>query len=290
MQKLELIDTHIHFWDLDHPQLCYSWLQPDGEDELLGERLEELKGTKYLVDDFIAETRKANVVKAIHVQAALGIDDPVKETEWVQAAADRTGFPQAIVVHSNLKDPRVEEELQRHCQFPNVRGLRDFSDGDYLVDPDFHRGYALLEKLRLVASVAVLGQDVTKVRDLAHKFPGTPMVIDHCGEPAARTEKYFRSWREDLHTLAEAENILIKISGLGMVDHDWTLESIRPWVLACIETFGPARCVFGTNWPVDRLFSSYDKLIGAYREIIADFSDDEQQAMFSRNAETLYRI
>jgi predicted TIM-barrel fold metal-dependent hydrolase len=290
MDRLELIDTHIHFWDLDNPQLCYSWLQPEGEDELLGERLEELKGTKYLVDDFIAETRKANVVKAIHVQAALGIDDPVRETEWVQAAADRTGFPHAIVVHSNLKDPRVEQELERHCQFSNVRGLRDFSEGEYLVDPDFHRGYALLEQFNLVASVAVFGYDVTKVRDLARKFPAIPMVIDHCGEPAARDDDYFHSWKRAMGTLAEAENIRIKISGLGMVDHDWTPESIRPWVLSCIETFGPARCVFGTNWPVDKLFSTYDKLIDAYRDIIADFTGDEQRAMFSRNAEHLYRI
>jgi len=287
---LELIDTHIHFWDLDEPNLRYSWLEPDGEDELLGERLEELKGTKYLVDDFIAETRKASVSKAIHVQAAVGIDDPVKETEWLQAAADRTGFPQAIVAHSNLKDPRVEQELQRHTQFANVRGLRDFSEGDYLVDPAFHRGYALLEQFNLVASVAVFGQEVTRVRDLARKFPGIPMVIDHCGEPAARDEEYFRGWRQAMSTLAEAENVLVKISGLGMVDHDWTRESIRPWVLACIETFGPGRCVLGTNWPVDKLFSTYDKLIDAYREIIADFSDDEQRAMFSRNAEKLYRI
>ena len=105
---LPFVDTHMHLWDLDHPDLYYSWLMPDGEDPQLGERLEKLKGTKYLVDDYIAETRSSNVIGAVHVQAALGIRDPVRETEWQQAAADRTGFPQAIVAYSNLKDARVE--------------------------------------------------------------------------------------------------------------------------------------------------------------------------------------
>ncbi len=290
MDKLELIDTHIHYWDLDNPALFYSWLQPGGDDEVLGETLDGLKGTKYLVDDYIAETRQANVVKAIHVQAALGIEDPVNETEWLQQAADRTGFPHAIVAHSNLKDPRVEAELERHCAFSNTRGIRDFSDGDYLVDPDFHRGYGLLGKFNLVASLEVAWPNMKKARDLSQKFSSVPLVIDHCGNPTERGEEYFQSWRQGMRTLAEAENVVCKISGLGMADKSWTTESIRPWVLTCIETFGTARCVFGTNWPVDKLFSTYDVLIDAYTEIIADFSEAEQKAMFSENAARLYRI
>ena len=140
MNKLDFIDTHVHFWDLDNPDLFYAWLMPDGEDPQLGERLEELKGTKYLAEYFIRETRSANVVKAVHIEAAQGIDDPVRETEWVQAAADRTGFPLAIVAHANLKDPDVGAELERHCAFPSLRGIRDFSDGDFLVSADYHRG------------------------------------------------------------------------------------------------------------------------------------------------------
>ena len=73
--------------------------------------------------------------------------------------------------------------------------------------------------------------------------------------------------------VAEAPNVVCKISGLGMRDHDWTVASNRRWVLTCIDIFGPARCVFGTNWPVDKLFSSYEVLIDAYTELIADFSE-----------------
>ena len=284
------VDTHIHLWDLEHPDLYYSWLQPDGEDPQLGERLEELKGANYLVDDYIAETRSSNVTKAVHVQAALGIQNPVKETEWLQSAADRTGFPQAIIAYSDLRGPRVAEELARHCQYPNMRGIRDFSHGDYLVDPAFQRGYALLGKFHLVASVDVRWPEMAKTRDLARKFPNIPLVVDHAGEPDERTDKYFASWRQGMRTLAEAENVACKISGLGMADNKWTVESIRRWVLTCVETFGPERCIFGTNWPVDKLYSPYETVIDAYTEIIADFSPDEKTAMFSGNAERLYRI
>jgi len=90
--------------------------------------------------------------------------------------------------------------------------------------------------------------------------------------------------------LSRVDNIVMKISGLGMMDPRWTIDSLRPWVLECIEAFGVKRVVFGSNWPVDRLFSSYPDLINAYARIIADFSTDEQIQMFSRNAETLFRI
>ena len=90
--------------------------------------------------------------------------------------------------------------------------------------------------------------------------------------------------------LAGAENVVVKISGLGMGDTCWTVGSIRPWVLSCIEAFGVERSFFGTNWPVDRLFSSYPDVVSAYAEIIAGFAPDDQEAMFSRNAERIFQI
>ena len=226
----------------------------------------------------------------MHVQAALGIEDPVLESRWLQQAADRTGFPQAIVAYANLKDPRVEGEIARHLEYPNVRGIRDFSEGDYVVDADFRRGYALLEKFDLVASLDVEWENMRKMRDLAGAFPSIAAVLDHCGFPKHRTDDYFQSWRAGITALSEAENVVCKIFGLGMCDWNWTVDSVRPWVLHCIEAFGPERCIFATNWPVDRLFSSYDVLIDAYTQIISGFSRDEQTAMFAGNAQKLYYI
>ena len=89
---------------------------------------------------------------------------------------------------------------------------------------------------------------------------------------------------------AEADNIRCKISGLGMGDHNWTTDSIRPYVLQCIETFGVGRSFFATNWPVDWLWSEYDAVVDAYTEIVSDFAEDEQTALFSANAEAIHRI
>lgn len=288
--KRDFIDCHFHLWDLNEPGLYYCWLMPDGEDPQLGDRLEELKGTTYLIDDYITETRQANVTGAVHLQAAIGSEDPVKETAWIQAAADRTGFPLAIVGYTDLKHPDAGKELERHCRYANTRGIRDFSEGDYLADPDFHRGYAMLADFDLVASLSIGWEAMPKAHDLAQKFPHIPLVLDHCGEPLARDDEYFENWRNGMRTVAQAENIICKISGLGMADNDWTVDSIRRWVLTCIDVFGPHRCIFGTNWPVDKMYSTYDVLIDAYTELVADFTDDEQDAMFSKNASTLYRI
>ena len=290
MDKPEFVDAHVHFYDMQHPELFYAHWQPDVVHPSLGTLPRKLAERNWLAEDFIEVSRSSNVTKAVHVQAAIGSDDPVKETEWLQEAADRTGFPQAIVAYADLRAPDVEAALERHCEYENMGGIRDFSYGDYLVEPDFHRGYALLEKFDLVASIAAQWQDMEKLAALAAKFPNIPIVIDHAGVPEERTPEYFENWKKGMQTAAAVDNIICKISGLGMADHDWTAESIRPYVLHCIETFGVERSLFATNWPVDSLFSDYDTIVSAYDEITEDFSSDERRALFSGNTEALYRI
>ena len=290
MGKLEFVDAHVHFYDMQHPELFYGHWQSDADPPVIGKQMRKLGERNFLAEDFIEITRASNVTKAVHVQAAIGSEDPVKETEWLEEAAERTGFPHAIVAHADLRAPDVEALLERHCEFPRMRGVRDFSYGDFLVSEDFHRGYALLENYNLHASIAAQWQDIEKLVALANKFPNTIIVIDHAGNPAERNEEYFEQWKRGMATAATAENIICKISGLGMGDHNWTVESIRPYVLSCIEAFGVPRSIFATNWPVDSLFSSYDTLIDAYTEIVSDFSDDEKRDLFARNTEALYRI
>lgn len=290
MDKPEFVDAHVHFYDMQHPELFYAHWQPDVVHPSLGTLPRKLAERNWLAEDFIEVSRASNVTKAVHVQAAIGSDDPVKETEWLQEAADRTGFPQAIVAYADLRDPDVEATLERHCEYENMGGIRDFSYGDYLVEPDFHRGCALLEKYNLVVSIAAQWQDMEKLVALASKFPNIPIVIDHAGVPEERTPEYFENWKSGMQTAATAENVICKISGLGMADHDWTVESIRPYVLHCIEAFGVERSLFATNWPVDSLFSDYDTIVSAYDEITVDFTSEERASLFSKNTETLYGI
>jgi len=171
-----------------------------------------------------------------------------------------------------------------------VRGIRDFGKGDYLVDSAWRAGFHFLSKHDLVACIDTRIERFDGLVDLAAKFPDTRICVDHCAIPAARDEAYFQQWSDALRKLSRAENVVMKISGLGMMDRLWTIDSLRPWVRECIEAFGVGRVVFGSNWPVDRLFSSYPDLINAYATIISSFTEDEQVRMFSRNAETLFRI
>lgn len=287
--RLEFIDSHVHFYDFKHDKLVWSWLAPDVDHPLIG-NIDAIKAIRFRVENFAAETRFCNVVGAVHVQAAIGSDDPVDETAWIQSQHDEGVLPLAIVGDARMQAADVESQLERHAQFSMMRGIRDFAQGDYLVDPDFHRGYALLEKYNLAYDLDCLWENMAKAGDLAMKFPNIRLVLGHAGFPQERDDQYFANWRDGMRRLAAADNAVCKISGLGMRDPAWTVESIRPWVLASIEAFGVDRCMFGTNWPVDRLFSSYVDVVDAYHEIVADFSDEEKRQLFSGNARTYYRM
>ena len=98
-------------------------------------------------------------------------------------------------------------------------------------------------------------------------------------------------WIDALRNVARADNVVIKISAVGgSADPGWTVESIRPWVLGCIEAFGTDRAMFASNWPVDSLFGTYEGLLAAYADIVSGFSDDERTALFSANTERFYGI
>jgi predicted TIM-barrel fold metal-dependent hydrolase len=290
MADLPFVDTHVHFWDLDHPKTTYAWLTPDFVHPILGD-IDAIKFPVYGGAEYAADVEGANVTKAVHIQAALGSEDPVQETIWLQEQAEATGWPSAIVADASLSKPDVAELLDRHVEAsPLVHGIRDFGEGDYLVDEAWGRGYALLGERGLVCDLDCFWENMGKARDLARRHPETVLVLDHAGFPLERTDEYFEHWKRGISTLAEAESVVVKISGLGMGDFEWTVDSIRPWVVHCIEAFGVERSFFGTNWPVDKLFSDYGTVVDAYAEIVADFSRDEQEALFSGNAERVYRI
>jgi predicted TIM-barrel fold metal-dependent hydrolase len=287
--KLPFVDTHVHFSDLREKDLAYVWLQPDFTHPILGD-IGAIQAQRYWADDFVRETRFTSLTKSVHVQAALGIEDPVEETKWLQSFADRLGHPHGIVGEVHLAQPDAPRVIERHLAYANFRGVRDFGAGDYPSDPSWRAGFANLERHDLVACLDSSPETYASIKSLAQAFPGIVISLDHAGFPRRRDDDYFAMWKKELTSLAEAPNVVIKISGLGMCDNDWTVESFRPWVLTCIETFGMERSFFGTNWPVDRLYSSYVDVLDAYGEIIAGFSRDEQVALFSGNAERIFRI
>jgi predicted TIM-barrel fold metal-dependent hydrolase len=290
MARLPFVDTHVHFYDFSRDDLRWAWLEPEFIHPLLG-NIDAIKARLFAADEFIAETRFANVSKVVHVQAALGSEKPVNETRWLQEMADAgSGVPQAIVAECHLAQDDAEAVLAEHAQYANVRGIRDFGTGDYLIDPAWQRGYKAMGRYGWVCALDSDPDHYHQAAELARAVPDVTLCLDHAGFPRHRDDEYFEHWRASLKPLAACENAVIKISGLGMCDPQWTIDSLRRWVDTCIESFGVDRSFFGTNWPVDRLFSSYPDVVDAYAELISGYSESEQVALFSGNAERVFRI
>jgi predicted TIM-barrel fold metal-dependent hydrolase len=283
------VDAHHHLWDLD--RLYYGWLTDkpfDGHPS--GDYSSIMKD--YLPTDLMKEGRPVNLIKSVHIETADGETDTVKETEWLQEMGDTHGLPNAIIARVDLAADNVASELDRHMAYANFRGVRmlSFMGLDFLDAPDFRRGFNELQKRDLIYDMDAGWPQMGKAFDLARDYPRSTIILGHCGFPKERTVPYFHEWRKAIRHLAEAENVACKLSGLLMVDHDWSVDSIRPWIETCIEAFGPARCMFGTNWPLDGLHGTYEDLVIAYRDIVQDYSADEQDRMFRKTAEGWYRI
>jgi predicted TIM-barrel fold metal-dependent hydrolase len=286
---LDVVDTHIHFWDLQNPSLTYAWLDSGEPHAILGD-VSPLRVTRYSVEEYLAETRFEHVRQAVHVQAAIGTPDPVAETRWIQALSEKTGWPHAAVAYCDLAADDADQVLRRHLESPLVRGVRETAPADFLGDPRWRRGYRQLGRLGLVYFHELGWPRMPLARRLAADCPDVILCVDQTGMPLARDAEYFRHWRASLTGLAAEPNVICKISSLGTGDPRWTIDSLRPWVRTAIEAFGPDRCMIGSNWPVDRLFSSYPDLICAYRAIIADLTTPEQAMVLSGTADRVLRL
>lgn len=289
MTRPSMVDAHFHLWNLDtqnHEWLSDAW--SESQAAYLGDYTPIKRN--YLIGDLLEDFAGQDVLKGVHVQADWG-GNQVDETRWLQSIADEHGFPHGIVARTDLRRPDALAELEDHLRSPNMRGIRmlAFQPGLY-EDPAFKRGFAHLGRLGLTFDLGTLWQQIGEGYRLAKAYPDTMFVLCHAGMPFGRDPEMLAAWRKAISLLATAPNVLVKVSGLGMGDHQWTVESLRPMVLATIETFGPERSMLATNWPVDRLYSSYQALVTAYEEITSVFSAVELHGLWRGNAERFYRI
>ena len=288
-KKFAFVDAHHHLWDLKN--LYYAWLTDKFyEGHPVGDYTPLMKN--YLVEDLKRDGKPVNLVKSVHIETCDGETDTIKETAWLQQVADRTGMPNGIIARVDLLSPDAGAELDRHMAHRNFRGVRmlSFMGLDFLEAPEFLRGFDELQKRDLIYDMDADWPQMGQARRLAERFPRSTIILGHCGFPKKRTVEYFHKWREAISDLARAPNVACKISGLGMIDHNWSIDSIRPWVETCIKAFGVNRCIFATNWPVNSLFSDYPTVVNAYREIVKDLDPADQRKLFRSNAEGYYRI
>jgi predicted TIM-barrel fold metal-dependent hydrolase len=154
----------------------------------------------------------------------------------------------------------------------------------------WRRGFGLLRRFGLSFDLQLYPAQMHDAAALAHEYPDVPIILNHAGMPVDRDDQGLDLWRRGMRELAAAPNVAVKISGLGVADRHWTLKSIRPFVLETIEAFGVSRCMFASNFPVDKLWSDFDRLYGAFREITRPFSEAERRQLFHDNAARYYRL
>ena len=168
---------------------------------------------------------------------------------------------------------------------------RSFASRPGIADEaDFRRGVALLARHEQLLELMLYPYQAEEVARLARDFPHQTIIVNHCGSPIDRDHDGMARWKEGLKRLGSAPNVLIKISALTAYDPSPTPESLREVVLHCIECFGVDRSMFGSDFPVGRLWTSYDAIFDGFKAIVRDFSEAEQSALFHDNARRVYRI
>jgi predicted TIM-barrel fold metal-dependent hydrolase len=289
-RSIPFVDAHHHLWDLGI--LSYPWLTGDGDPAqtaIIGEYAEIR--LDWGPERFAQQLRSQHVVATVHVEAACLPRQAVDETRWLANVSARCGFPNALVVSCDLRADDAAATLEAHlAASPLTRSVR--SRPDLPADVRFRRGLRAAASLGLSYELSQSPGGLIDGLQLAFAMPDLQLIVGHAGLPRRRDVAYQALWRREMRMLAQAPNVAVKISGLPMADHSWTVESIRPWVLDTIDAFGVERCMFGTNWPVDSLFSSYTRLVDAYRLVIsgAGLTIAEQSATLHGNAERLYGI
>jgi predicted TIM-barrel fold metal-dependent hydrolase len=292
-ERLPIIDTHIHLWDFKHPELVWDWLLPEATHPILG-NIDALKSQRYLLDDLWAETRFANISAFVHIQAAIGSPNYVTETRWLQKMSETGPVPMKIVANVALGSDTALSELAQHCESSNFVGIRDFQAEPMLasgvVDPTYEKSLEFLTQNSLVFDLDCEWMNMPAAVVLAGRHPNLKIVLEHIGFPRRRDDEYFENWKKGVAALAQAPNVIMKISGLGMTDPRFTKASLQRWVDVCLEEFGPDRCVLGSNWPVDRLYSSYDVIMDMERDFISTLTHAEQVKITTANAKRIYNF
>jgi predicted TIM-barrel fold metal-dependent hydrolase len=296
-----IIDAHIHLWDLAMDR--DPWLRPTGGAiQALGD-LAPIRQS-YLVDDYRRDAANQNVVASVHIEAAWDrADDPLAEIEWLETLDKSSGVAARYIGFADLSAPDVGAALDRLSEVKRCVGVRQMLSAhptepakcfalrpDIANEPAFRRGVSLLARHDRLLEFMLYPYQAEEVARLALDFPNQTFIVNHCGSPIDRDHAGMLRWKKGLKRLGSAPNIKIKISALTAYDPSPTPESLREVALHCIESFGVDRSMFGSDFPVGRLRTSFDAIFDGFKAIVGDFSEAEQFALFHDNARRVYRM
>jgi predicted TIM-barrel fold metal-dependent hydrolase len=291
-----IVDAHHHVWD---PARNYHpWLRDQPPIPFRYGDYSSIRG-RYLPSDYLADAQPWQITASVYVETEWDPTDPTGELDYVATLMRASQVPSVAVAQAWLDRGDAAAVLESHATRSFVRSVRhkpranqraaDGAPGG-MTDAKWRDGFRRLAPLGLRFDLQTPWWHLAEAARLAADFPDTQIIVNHAGMPVDRTAEGLRGWRLALQRVADCPNVAIKISGIGQAGQPWTVAANRDIVLTAIELFGVNRCMFASNFPVDRICADFATIYGGFQEIVADFADDEQEALFADNARRIYGI
>jgi L-fuconolactonase len=272
-----MIDAHQHFWRLDRGD--YGWLTP-----ALGPIHRD-----FGPDDLAPLLARHGIARTILVQAA----PTAAETRFLLDLAARTPFVAGVVGWADFAVPEAAAAIADLARDPRLVGLRpmvqDIPDDDWLVRADLAQAFRALAANGLVFDALVLPRHLPRLLVLADRHPDLTIVVNHLAKPQVR-DRRLDPWRADMAALAARPNVFCKLSGLVTeAGPGWTVADLRPYVEHVLAVFGPARLLWGSDWPVVDLAGGYERWRAASLALLAGLAAADRAAILGGTAERVYR-
>jgi len=273
------IDAHHHLWKYSAPQ--YPWIS---------ENMSLLR-RDFLIQDLLDDLKESDIDGVVTVQAR----QTLEETQWLLELARDHDFIRGVVGWVALSDPKVDRDLERfsmHAKLKSVRHvLHDELDDLYILREDFNRGTKLLKDFGLRYDLLIFERHLPQTIQFVDRHPNQIFILDHVAKPRI-SEGLISPWRENLTELARRENVFCKLSGLVTEAswQSWTEADLDPYLQIALTAFGPERVMFGSDWPVILLGSSYARWADIVQRYISHLSEYEQERIWGKTATEVYRL
>jgi len=294
-----IVDSHIHLWDLGMDR--HPWLRPDAP-SAHGD-LSAIR-QNYLVEDYRRDAARQNVVAAVHVEA--GCDraaDPLDELRFLEGLDKSSGVAVRYIGYADLTAPDADATLELLAQIRRCVGVRQmlsWAPADparnfalrpgIAQEPAFRRGVAQLARHDLILELMIYPYQSAELATLAQEFPDQLFIVNHCGSPIERDPAGMARWKEGVRRLGALPNVMMKISALTAYDPHPTSASLAEVVRHCLDSFGVERSMFGSDFPVGRLWTTFDAIFDGFKAIVSDLPASDQSALFHDNARRVYRL
>ena len=295
-----IVDAHVHLYD-GHAVRYGVFERRDATFEALVGDYAALPRA-YGLDDYLRATRSRDVSGLVWHEFIA--EDRLAELAWAQRLAASAAVPMALVGLVDFADPDLPRRLEAYRDVRGLTAVRQhlgWDDGtplrrmaarpDFMSDPAWLAGLGTLAGLDLRCGLEVFAPQLPDLLAVVRAHPDIGFTIALMGWPTDRSADGFARWRSSMQALGSCDNTCASISGVECTfGLDWSEAEVGPWILAVIEAFGPARCMFGSHLPIDGLSYGFDRLYDAYERIVAGLSDDEKDAMFRGTAAAWFRI